>query len=113
VTINRYRTRKLVLNDLERYKDFFDARGVSGIRMFRSGDLRHPTAEDMDKLTLRPYRWTLGDKFFKLAHEFYGDSELWWVIAWFNRTPTEAHVEHGDLIYIPFPLEQVVSLYRL
>ena len=79
--------------------------------MFRSADFRHPTEEEIEKLTLYPHRWTLGDRFFKLAHEYYGDSSLWWVIAWFNQMPTEAHIVQGDLIYIPSPLDQITSYY--
>ena len=52
---------------------------------------------------------TEGDRFDLLAHQYYGDSELWWVIAWYNQTPTESHVELGDVLQIPLPLHKVLS----
>jgi nucleoid-associated protein YgaU len=55
--------------------------------------------------------WSSGDRFYKLAHSAYGDSKYWWVIAWYNKTPTEAHVQIGDILYIPLPLERILSLY--
>jgi len=75
--------------------------------------MKHPTPEQIEQLTLQAHRWTLGDRFFKLAHEYYGDPEMWWVIAWFNQTPTESHVDPGDLIYIPSPLDQITSFYKV
>ena len=57
--------------------------------------------------------WKEGDRFFKLAHQYYGDSTMWWVIAWFNRTPTEAHVSLGDTIYIPRPLDLVLDYLNI
>jgi len=53
----------------------------------------------------------VGDRYFKLAHRFYGDSKLWWVIAWFNKKPTESHVDVGDLILIPTDLYQILNIF--
>ena len=39
--------------------------------------------------------WKLGDRFYKLADQYYGDPTLWWIIAWYNRMPTESHAEGG------------------
>ena len=45
--------------------------------------------------------WKVGSRFYKLAAEYYGDSRLWWVIAFFNKKPTDGHVDIGDVVYIP------------
>ena len=55
--------------------------------------------------------WSEGDRYYKLAQHFYGDSAHWWIIAWFNKKPTEGHINFGDLIYVPLPLERVISYY--
>ena len=52
--------------------------------------------------------WKLGDRYHKLASEYYADSELWWVIASYNKKPTEFHLKAGDIVYIPMPLETVL-----
>ena len=64
----------------------------------------------MSEITTNGYIWGVGDRYFKLAHRFYGDSKLWWVIAWFNKKPTESHVDVGDLILIPTDLDQILIL---
>ena len=55
----------------------------------------------------------MGDRYFKLAYEYYGDSKLWWVIAWYNQKPSEADVKNGDTIFIPLPLDKVLSALRV
>ena len=46
------------------------------------------------------------------AHEYYGDSRLWWVIAWYNKTPTESHVSLGSVLSIPNPISKVLKYMR-
>jgi hypothetical protein len=111
---DRYLRRRKLRNSLGRYKKtLFKNRNVSEIVMYETAEFRHPTPEEISQLTLEPVRWQLGDKFFKIAHDFYGDAELWWVIAWFNKTPTDGHLEIGDMIYVPLPLEKIISFYEL
>ena len=50
-----------------------------------------------------------GDRLDNLAYEFYGDPRYWWVIAWFNKKPTESHCSLGDIIRIPKPIGQVLT----
>jgi nucleoid-associated protein YgaU len=54
----------------------------------------------------------MGDKYYKLADAFYGDSRDWWVIAKFNQKPTESHVKIGDIILIPKPLSVILNYLR-
>ena len=56
--------------------------------------------------------WGLGDRLYKLAHQYYGDPALWWIIAWYNTRPTEAHFKQGDVIRIPLPLNEVLALLQ-
>jgi len=64
-------------------------------------------------LNLTSHIWKMGDRYYKLAHAYYNDPELWWVIARFNEKPTEAHLELGDVITIPLPIEKVLSFWGL
>ena len=109
----RFSTRRIVSNDLEMYADLLKKRNVKRIFQYDTPTLIHPTSGDMDRLNLEAHRWTVGDRFFKLANEFYNDPKLWWVIAHFNKTPTESHLELGDLIYIPLPLNEIMDIYGL
>ena len=95
------------------YNSILEGRGLKnkGITIYETPEFFHPSAADMASLSLTPHRWILGDKFYKLAHKHYGESEYWWVIAWFNQTPTEAHVDLGDLLYVPAPLDDVLDIY--
>ncbi len=64
--------------------------------------------QDTKKFETISHIWGVGDRYFKLANRYYGDPELWWVIAFFNQKPTEFDIKAGDIIFIPTPLETVL-----
>ena len=95
------------------YKSLIDRREVLFINHYITPNLKHPTEDQIDELIVESHVWTRGDKFFKLAFDYYSDSELWWVIAWFNKTPTEAHLQVGDVVHIPLPLDTILRFYDI
>jgi len=110
--MSRYEGRKIKRNANRLYNNVFKDRDVIYIRQYTTAVHGPLTAEQLERIQVIDHTWTLGDRFYKLADKHYGDSELWWVIAWFNMTPTESHLELGDSLSIPFPLEIVLSYYE-
>jgi len=45
--------------------------------------------------------WSHGDKLYKLANQYFGDQNLFWIIGIFNNKPTDSHYKYGDIVYIP------------
>ena len=109
---NRYTNRRVIGNVLRAYREQRKARRVRMIRHFSSPNLTYPTESTYKLLKPQRHIWKHGDRYYKLAHEYYGDSQLWWVIAWFNKAPTESHLLHGQTVLIPFPLQTALSLLR-
>ena len=109
---NRMDTRREMLNEEEEYSETFRERGIKFIVQYDSPHLSYPSPEEISKMNLISHVWTRGDRFYKLAHKYYGESRYWWVIAWFNQTPTESHVALGDVLNIPQPLDYVLRKYR-
>lgn len=109
----RYSNRIRVLNDSERDRQSLNDRGVRQIYQYPTPKLAHPTPTQIATLNSVEHIWTTGDRFFKLANEYYSSSQMWWVIAWFNQKPTEAHMSAGDSIQIPLPLERVLSFLEV
>ena len=109
--MGRYSERSIGINKTAQYQEVFEEKNVNHIRQYFSPKLRHPTAEEVSELDIISHEWTLGDRYFKLASQYYnGDSKLWWIIAHFNQKPTESHVVIGDIIEIPLPLDRVLRL---
>lgn len=111
--VSRYDGRKIFRNIEEMYDKYFEDRGVKFIRHYNTPKLKHPTAKQIGRLQPVGHLWVLGDRYFKLSHRYYGDSRLWWVIAWYNQKPTESHVKIGDTIYIPFPLDRILNVFNI
>lgn len=63
-------------------------------------------AQDFD---VYEHVWSHGDKLYKLAHRYFGDRNLFWLIGLFNNKPTDSHYTYGDVIYIP---KDYLSFYR-
>jgi len=110
---SRYIFRSIGINSSPSFKEAFDSRGVKFIRQYKTPKLVYPTAEQISELTTIGHVWSLGDRFYKLAHEHYGSSELWWVIAWYNQTPLESQIDMGDVIEIPFPLVRILRMLEV
>ena len=85
---------------------------VNHIRHYATAELAYPTEKQMRELAVERHVWGVGDKYFKLAYEHYGDSQLWWIIAWFNKKPTEVHISAGEVILIPKPLSTINKFLR-
>ena len=109
--MSRYKPRNTFVNEGGIYQEFLDDRGISRLRQFRTAQWPTLTNEIRDGFHTKSHVWSISDNYWKLANQFYGDSKLWWVIAWFNQKPTEAHFRVGDIYYIPMPLATALSIF--
>jgi len=107
--VSRYSRREIGINRTSQYKNIIEGRGRKQIDQYFTPNLRHPSEVDALELNLIGHEWSEGDKFYKLASRFYGDPTLWWIIAWYNQTPTESHLKRGDVVNIPLPLERILE----
>jgi len=110
--MSRFTKRKIFDNVNELYQEMAEERDVSKFRQYETPNFRYPTSAELQEIGYIRHIWTTGDKFFKLAHSHYGDSQLWWIIAWFNRLPTESHAKKGQIILIPKPLGKILTYLR-
>ena len=115
MAISRYNNRAIRNNVNESYvfSDILTKRGISSIKQFTTARLKYPDMEQVDNLDVKTQVWTVGTKYFKLAKDYYGSEEYWWVIAWYNLKPLETDFEPGDVVYIPTPLQDILSIYNL
>ena len=109
---SRYDDDAVFTNSEEIYFHILEERGLKGIVQFETKIFSKPTKSDIDRLVMTQIIWSTGDRLFKLAAEYYGNPEYWWIIARFNAKPTEAHYELGDVVYIPGPPDVILDLYR-
>ena len=105
-------TRGIVRNEEDLYEDTFRERGVKHIDHYPTATLHHPEAAELRGIEFTSHIWKVGDRYSKLAHKYYGDSKLWWILAWYNQLPTDSHPELGQVIYIPLPLNKILAALR-
>jgi|TARA_A100001515_G_scaffold119667_1_gene102382 hypothetical protein len=100
----RYTKVRRINNNSEYYEPLRQSRDKKNIVQYATTRLRNPTIDDRRAIDTTRHIWKLGDRFYKLADQFYGDAGYWWVIAWWNSYPTEATLRTGDMIFIPLDL---------
>lgn len=91
------------------YKQVIKEKGLNELRYYETPKFVEMDEDMLEEIEDIGHVWSLGDRYYKLAAKYYGEPELWWVIAWYNSAPTEAHLEIGDPISIPTPLWKVLS----
>ena len=109
----RYQNRPIITNDDELYEALLEKRHIKKLRQYASPHLRYPTVAEIGTLTRTKYIWKTGDRYYKLADRYYGSPRHWWIIAFYNQKPTEAHVKTGDILYIPLPLERILQYLEM
>ena len=108
---NRYNKFKIIDNDSEFYEFLRKKRGnVKSIQHLSTITLKQPDMLTRASIATTTHIWKYGDRYYNLAHKYYDDPEYWWVIAWYNAVPTEAHLKTGDLLAIPVNLNSVLEL---
>ena len=106
----RYKRTRIFANDEDYYTYLRENRGIRRAVHYATPTLRNPTISERTNLITTRHIWGYGDRFYNLSFKYYGDPTYWWVIAWYNGVPTEAHIRNGDLIDIPINLNNVLSV---
>ena len=100
----------IITNDDQAYRDFFNRTGEESVRHYALTLLGDPSLESyLGDTSILQHIYVVGDTLSKIAHKYYGDPMVWWVLAWFNGKPTDFHCVIGDTINIPFPLEDAIT----
>ena len=83
----------------EQLEELLESRGVEKIKFYNNYVF---SRDFLDKeYNIVEHIWSHGDKLYKLAHKYYGDRNLFWLIGLYNNKPTDAHYRYGDVVFIP------------
>ena len=106
---DRYQRRTRRVNEEDLYDNLFEDRGVKKIVQYTTPEFSKITSQMRGTLLREKYIWKIGDSYQKLAQAHYGDPRYWWILAWYNKKPTDALVKIGDTIRIPKPLDRILG----
>ena len=110
--MGRYKGVKRFNNSEKYYEYLRKKRNLKVARHYETPILKNPSVQERMGIAADTHVWSLGDRYYKLAHKYYGDATYWWIIAIFNKKPTEADLEYGDVIYVPTPLQKVLRVMQ-
>lgn len=109
---SRYDNKKVLVNNTKEYVSVFKDRGVKYIKQYATPKFRFPTAEEIEDIQEIGVIWSVGDRLWKLAEKYYNNPEYWWVIAFWNQT-NEMLIKNGQTVYVPMPLDKVLSIIEV
>ena len=111
--MSRFKKRKIARNSVYENEEIFEVRGVKSIKQYTAAKFKNPSDEQLLQISYVSHYWVVGDRYFKLAQRYYNDYKLWYLIALFNRKPTEAHIEPGEEIKIPTDVVLAMELLEV
>lgn len=108
---NRNLYRETKISDIKLRENIHDRKFTEEITILERILPNMPTEEELrNDLTHIQRVYTMGDKLYKFAYEYYGNTDYWWIIAWYNNKPTDAHFNIGDIVYIPRELDVAIRI---
>ena len=110
--MSRYSGSKIIRNASEYYAPLRKRYNSKVITQYATPKLHNPGPRERSGLAKSTHIWRYGDRFYQLAHQYYGDVSFWWVIAWYNGYPTEADVRPGARLTIPVNLEEALKVLK-
>lgn len=102
----RNRNRFVFANNDELYDNILTRKRITSLRQYETPIF--PPLRTKVNIKTSLHVWKTGDRYYKLASAYYGNPQLWWVIALFNQKPTEGHLKKGDILRIPTPINLVL-----
>jgi len=108
--MSRYGSSNVTNNDSDFYSPLAEKRGLKAIQHFQTVVVHNPQIFERMQIRTNSHVWKYGDRYYKLANTYYGDPQLWWIIAWYNGYPTEVNVKVGDVLEIPLNFEQIIEV---
>ena len=94
----------------EQFEEFLNDRDLERIIVFENYVFNFSGNEN--DFSYIEHIWSRGDRLYKLAHQYYDDKELFWVISLFNKKPTDGDYKYGDIVYIPANLSDFLREIR-
>jgi len=111
---NRFSNRGTIdLTKADMFQQIKQRRSLDAVSLYSTAKFKKISDLELEDLEYQSYIWARGDRFYKLAADFYENPDFWWVIALFNGTPTEQHVGLGEEIFIPLEPEIIISLLEV
>ena len=94
-----YANQEIMLLNFDSYFEIIENKGLKIIRMRRTQTFEK--TRGLEITISNEHIWSFVDNYRKLSNEYYGTPIYWWVLAFVNKKPTDAHMNIGDEVLIP------------
>jgi hypothetical protein len=111
MAISRYNKTNIISVDTENdlYRSKLEKRDIKQINAYSFPVYNFDDTKSDVNFSFKEEVWKEGDRLYKLSKKHYNSVEYWWVIAFFNQKPTDSDFSAGDLVLIPYPLQEAIE----
>lgn len=111
MAVSRMNNRNILSIDKtnEVYKKFLENRSINTANLYETPVYKLDDTQKDLNFYFKEESWKEGDRLYKLSQKYYNSTEYWWVIGMFNQKPTDHHYSIGDLVLVPYPLEEALE----
>lgn len=109
MAVSRYINRNVLETSSELYKKILEKRGLK--RIVHYDTATYSLDDSLGEYDFDFYQivWKDGDRLHKISQQYYNSVEYWWVIGLFNQKPTDADFKTGDIVLVPYPLQEFME----
>jgi hypothetical protein len=108
--MSRYRKYRTKTTDSSFYSKQLNRRDIKSLEHYELKSFGSISDEDKRRLRITTTFWSAGTSLTKLADQYYGDQNLWWIIGFYNNKPIDANWQMGDKVLIPTPLQTILQI---
>lgn len=105
-----YPDQEIMLLDFDHYFEILERRGMKTIRLRRTKTFE--SARGMEITVREEHTWSHGDNLRRLSQKYYYSPDFWWILAFVNKKPTDAHFKIGDILLVPSEPQLIVGALR-
>lgn len=105
----RYKKKYIITNQSQYYAPLRKSRDLKKLKQYGTIPMQNPSVSQRAQVKTVEHLWSYGDRLYKIAHMFYGDSRYWWVVAWWNGYGLEADIKTGAVISVPVNIEDALK----
>jgi len=107
----RLSNREIFKNSNILYDEKFKEKNLLAINQYNTATIIFPSGQALSELSYDTRIWKMGDRLHNIAYDVFGDSRYWWIIAQFNKKPTDHHFKLGDIYYVPLNLQDALNSF--
>lgn len=109
----RYENTRKLNNASDKYKEIFSRKKVNYMKHYGTFRLNKIDNSILQQYEFYLHTYIFGEKLYNISNSYYDSPEFSWVILYTNNLSSEFLLNEGDVLYIYYPIFDIINLISL